>query len=76
MMKDLTRDGVRRGEEPEFMELDLSSFASVKSFADSFKKKNLPLNILVNNAGIAFVKYSELFFVKISTMFKVFAHCS
>ena len=40
---------------PEFMFLDLCSFASVKEFVVAFKKKNLPLHILVNNAGIAYV---------------------
>jgi len=36
----------------EFMELDLSSFASIRHFAEEFKSKNLPLNLLVNNAGV------------------------
>lgn len=41
------------------MDLDLSSFESTKRFTEDFKKKNCPLHILVNNAGIAFVPYSE-----------------
>ncbi|XP_061364470.1 short-chain dehydrogenase TIC 32, chloroplastic isoform X1 [Gastrolobium bilobum] len=34
------------------MELDLSSTESVKKFASEFKSSGLPLNILINNAGI------------------------
>jgi len=36
----------------EFSELDLASLASVKSFAKGFLQRQLPLHILVNNAGI------------------------
>ncbi|KAK5580242.1 hypothetical protein RB653_000257 [Dictyostelium firmibasis] len=34
------------------MEMDLSSFSSIKNFVNEFIKLNLPLNTLVNNAGI------------------------
>lgn len=34
------------------MDLDLSSMESVKKFAEDFKSLNLPLNLLINNAGI------------------------
>nr|POE68050.1 short-chain dehydrogenase tic 32, chloroplastic [Quercus suber] len=34
------------------MELDLSSMASVKKFASNFNSSGLPLNILINNAGV------------------------
>ncbi|KAF3432961.1 hypothetical protein FNV43_RR24063 [Rhamnella rubrinervis] len=34
------------------MELDLSSFSSVKKFTSDFKSSGLPLNILINNAGV------------------------
>ncbi|KMZ73899.1 hypothetical protein ZOSMA_13G01050 [Zostera marina] len=37
------------------MELDLSSFKSVRTFADNFIAKNLPLNLLINNAGACYV---------------------
>ncbi|XP_009624274.1 short-chain dehydrogenase TIC 32 B, chloroplastic-like isoform X1 [Nicotiana tomentosiformis] len=37
--------------------LDLSSIRSVKAFADNFKALNLPLNILINNAGIMFCPF-------------------
>ncbi|KAL5744654.1 hypothetical protein ACOSQ2_027770 [Xanthoceras sorbifolium] len=34
------------------MELDLSSMASVRKFAVEYKSSGLPLNLLINNAGI------------------------
>ena len=39
----------------EFMRLDLSSLKSVKQFIVDFKQRNLPLHLLINNAGIALV---------------------
>ncbi|XP_051143839.1 short-chain dehydrogenase TIC 32, chloroplastic-like [Andrographis paniculata] len=36
----------------EAMEMDLSSMASVRNFAENFNSLELPLNILVNNAGV------------------------
>ena len=39
----------------EFMPLDLSSFLATQQFVTVFKAKNLPLHILINNAGIALV---------------------
>ncbi|ETW08508.1 hypothetical protein H310_01073 [Aphanomyces invadans] len=36
----------------EFMELDLMSLKSVHAFSEAFKTRNLPLHILINNAGI------------------------
>lgn len=36
----------------DVLELDLSSLASVKKFASEFKSLGLPLNVLINNAGI------------------------
>lgn len=36
----------------EFMSLDLSSFASVKLFADEFIQKDLALDMLILNAGV------------------------
>ena len=37
----------------ESMQLDLSSFRSTKDFTVAFKEKNLPLHILINNAGMS-----------------------
>ncbi|PKA56380.1 Short-chain dehydrogenase TIC 32, chloroplastic [Apostasia shenzhenica] len=39
------------------MKLDLSSLKSVRSFADNFIATGLPLNILINNAGVMFCPY-------------------
>ncbi|XP_068651333.1 short-chain dehydrogenase TIC 32 B, chloroplastic-like [Aristolochia californica] len=39
------------GAEIIVMSLDLSSFASVKAFVADFECRNLPLNLLINNAG-------------------------
>ncbi|EXB37336.1 Short-chain dehydrogenase TIC 32 [Morus notabilis] len=36
----------------DVMELDLSSLASVRKFASDYNSSGLPLNILINNAGI------------------------
>lgn len=36
----------------EVMHLELNSFKDVRIFVDNFKAKNLPLNILINNAGV------------------------
>ncbi len=36
----------------EAMELDLSSFSSVERFVENFRKRNLPLHLLVCNAGV------------------------
>lgn len=44
----------------EYMLVDLSSFQSVKRFLAAFKEKNLPLHILINNAGIAGIPYGKL----------------
>ncbi|KAJ0070110.1 hypothetical protein NL108_002439 [Boleophthalmus pectinirostris] len=43
---------VYREAKVEFQTLDLGSLQSVRHFVQSFKKRHLPLNILVNNAGI------------------------
>ena len=42
----------------EFMTLDLASFQSTKDFTVAFKEKNLPLHLLINNAGLAWSLYS------------------
>jgi len=41
----------------DVMYLDLNSLTSVREFAANFKSRNLPLNILLNNAGIVNSKF-------------------
>ena len=43
----------------EIMELDLTSLASVRAFAEAFKAKYDKLDVLVNNAGIMMVPYGR-----------------
>ncbi|XP_020079885.1 short-chain dehydrogenase TIC 32, chloroplastic-like [Ananas comosus] len=42
----------------DVMELDLTSKASVRKFASEFKSQNLPLNVLINNAGVMATPFS------------------
>ncbi|XP_065855906.1 short-chain dehydrogenase TIC 32, chloroplastic-like [Euphorbia lathyris] len=42
----------------EVMQLDLSSMASVRKFASEYISSCLPLNLLINNAGIALAPFS------------------
>lgn len=44
-------DAVNGGGKVDNIHLDLASLKSVKSFADEFLSRNLPLHILINNAG-------------------------
>ena len=39
-------------EDISFMQLDVSSLASVRAFAKAYKSKNIPLHVLLCNAGI------------------------
>jgi len=45
----------------EFMKLDLSSLESTKNFIDSFKQRNLPLHILICNAGIGLAQQGVIY---------------
>ncbi|KAK3132607.1 hypothetical protein QOZ80_6AG0525100 [Eleusine coracana subsp. coracana] len=42
----------------DVMELNLSSMASVRAFASEFIAKGLPLNILINNAGVMAIPFA------------------
>ena len=37
---------------PEFLSLDLGDFASIRRCADDFLRRDLPLRLLINNAGV------------------------
>lgn len=50
---ELRSSGITGGR-AECLELDLKSLDSVRKFANQFLKLNLPLHLLVNNAGIMF----------------------
>jgi len=41
-----------KSEKVETMELDLASFDSITTFVNDFKAKKLPLQLLINNAGV------------------------
>ena len=41
----------------EYMPLDLMSLASVEKFVELFRKSNIQLDVLINNAGIMFGEY-------------------
>ncbi|KAK1316205.1 hypothetical protein QJS10_CPA05g01711 [Acorus calamus] len=45
------------GSRVEVMKLDLCSLKSVRAFVDEFLALHLPLNILINNAGVMFCPY-------------------
>ena len=57
----------------EYMQLDLSSFQSTKDFISAFKEKNLSLNILINNAGIAWVPFSKCLWTTLEHASSVFS---
>ena len=50
-----------RGEEVkiDYLPLDLASFQSTKECVRMFKERNLPLHVLVNNAGIAMTPFGK-----------------
>uniref|UniRef100_A0A452YTG5 Uncharacterized protein n=1 Tax=Aegilops tauschii subsp. strangulata TaxID=200361 RepID=A0A452YTG5_AEGTS len=50
--KEAIQAEIRGGAEVDVLQLDLSSMASVGRFAAEFASLNLPLNILINNAGV------------------------
>ena len=46
----------------EYMLLDLGSFRSTKDFIVAFKERDIPLDILVNSAGLMQANRSNLFY--------------
>mmetsp|Transcript_9864 Transcript_9864/g.30125 ORF Transcript_9864/g.30125 Transcript_9864/m.30125 type:complete len:306 (+) Transcript_9864:116-1033(+) len=43
----------------EFMIVDLASKESIHKFCEEYKRRGLPLHVLLNNAGIALVKHAK-----------------
>ncbi|GFY93262.1 NAD(P)-binding Rossmann-fold superfamily protein [Actinidia rufa] len=41
----------------DVLQLDLNSIKSIRAFVNSFEDLNLPLNLLINNAGVMFCPY-------------------
>ena len=55
----------------EYLLVDLASFSSVKDFVKTFREKNLPLHILVNNAAVCGTPFSKNILVCPLGIFKV-----
>ena len=53
MTEEVSREHPDKSVSVEFMPLDLASLQSVKKFTEEYKQKDLPLHLLINNAGIA-----------------------
>ena len=51
--------GIKKEVNVDYLPLDLASFQSTIECVRLFKDKNLPLHILINNAGIFAVPYSK-----------------
>jgi len=45
---------ITKNDKVEFMKLDLNSLEAVRGFSEEFISKNLPLHMLINNAGIMY----------------------
>ena len=60
-IQQLKEEGQTAGKEVnvELMRLDLASLESTKNFIENFKQKNLPLHMLICNAGIAMVPHGK-----------------
>ena len=48
------------GASAEIVELDMASLASIRSFAAAFTARNIPLDLLINNAGVMALPTREL----------------
>ena len=56
MKAELERERAGLEVKVETMKLDLASFHSTRECADAFKARNLPLHLLINNAGVAWLQ--------------------
>jgi NAD(P)-dependent dehydrogenase (short-subunit alcohol dehydrogenase family) len=48
------------GYHAEFVELDMASLASIRAFAAAFAARGIPLDLLINNAGVMALPHREL----------------
>jgi len=55
----LTRSKCKDKNQLKLLKLNLSSFESVKEFVKEFKALNLPLDFLINNAGVMMCPYEK-----------------
>lgn len=56
MKQEIQNEMSERSITVESMQLDLASFRSTRDCVDAFKAKNLPLHLLINNAGVAWLQ--------------------
>ena len=59
MTEEVSREHPDKSITVDFMPLDLASLQSVKRFTEEYKQKGLPLHLLINNAGIAYMPFGE-----------------
>ena len=59
MTEEVSREHPDKSITVDFMSLDLASLQSVKRFTEEYKQKGLPLHLLINNAGIAYMLFGE-----------------
>jgi len=52
-------EGLIKGAKLTLFHLDLSNLKSIESFVDEFNKLNIPIHIMINNAGIMAIPYKE-----------------
>lgn len=57
LFKNMEANGIPT-ESVEWIGLDMSSLESIKSFAQAVLDKNVPVSLLINNAGIMFTPYT------------------
>ena len=61
--KEAERELMTEGGTVEFRQLDLSSLASVRKFAEQVKKEGLKIHYLINNAGKNLGKFINGFYI-------------